>query len=790
MDLKNKQLIKEFAERFISMLPEQLGIDESISGCEVTNMDPYGAGIVPRYIQVRLGGQGANSMTFQPVYWRGSPVIAVGDDVVVDHYRDGDRYEVSTVGGSSGAITPADLFQRVWVYDTSLEMILQYDTITGALGYVALAAEDYILIGPGVYDECITDPVGFPICEIVSGTVTLAPTACQTAVTLIDGSVLKIHKIEFTQNHNGTLYGIRYAGAGEAEAWCDIKITNTNVAGGLIQGVNLNGTGTLRHHGEIWTSSDRSTYSMRLTAAGTLLHWGRVEAYAVNSAYCIRVDAGGVVKHYGDSYMEGTEWAYLVRARVGSDNAQIWAVGNSEIIATNNLAYGVLVDNTGIDNVKVWVIGVLRLTEMGAALEIDANGSGSIIRMHGDIHATTSYNGVGVYVPELGTIYVRGDMFITSTNAVDTNAVNARAGGDIIYNGRIVLNAVNAAIAYGVGADGAGSSIIFHGDLEVTAGPIAGVARGIWASNNADVFWHDGYVETQASVMEDLNQAGGAAVIVSCCEYEHSRVVGTLTLSEGDKANNSGGQALITGGGTIALGGFTLTVPANITAVGGGGAGAVGRVAFWTGANILSSDAGLYWDNVLKRFGVGTTGPSRATHVELSDAVTAAITYGKRLTHITSGVAAALFGAGDEHELEDAGGAKRVASEVVTLWATPAAVGGIPLRRWSAYYGGSIGPGYIGVVSVGSVSNVAKTIIPNGAGDVLHGGRFMYCIYLSPTGLFLSGTIEATAGGGAVDLYNVGANQFTLTVAANGSVTVVRVAGAEVADISILACWL
>lgn len=787
-DIATQDAFGALVETIVSSLGEILGIDETIPGCEVVNLDTFGTGTLPRYITVRLPGQGASGGYQQFVYWRGTPVLTVGDSVTVLHFRAGNRYEVIGMGGSGGASPPADFLLRVWVYDTSAGLLIPYDTITGAFGFAALAAADYVLIGPGVYDECITDPVGLPMCEIVPGTVTLAPSACQTAVTLIDDSLLKIHQIEFTQDFNGTLYGVVYAGAGSAEAWCNVRITNTNAVGGLIQGVNVNGTGTLRHHGEIWTTSARSTYSLRLTAAGTLLHWGRIEAYAVNSAYCIRTDAGGVVKHYGDSYLDGTEWAYLVRARVGSDGAEIWVTGDSEIKATNNLAYGVLVDNTGIDDVEVWVTGVLRLTEMGAALEIDANGSGSIIRMHGDIHATTSYNAVGVYAVELGTIYVRGDMFITSTNAVDTNAVNARGGGTIIYNGRIVLSAVNAGIAYGVGAVDAGTSVIFHGDCEVAAEPVAGVARGVWAANSADMFWHDGYVECSANVMEDLNQGGGATLRVSCCEYEHTKVVGTLTLSEGDKANNSGGQALITGGGTIALAGFTLTVPANITAVGGGGAGAAGRVAFWTGANVLSSDAGLYWDNVNKRLGLGTVNPDRQFHTEVADAVTAAITYGQRLTHITSGGALALFGVGEEHELENAIGNMRTASEVVTLWADPANTLEVPLRRWTTYPGGAAGPGYMGFVTLNDVAGAARTIVPNGAGDVASGATIVY--RLSESGGGVAGNVVMVNNGASVNLYNAGGETCILTVNADGSVSVARSAGTSTYDVALFIVWL
>lgn len=67
--------------------------------------------------------------------------------------------------------------------------------------------------------------------------------------------------------------------------------------------------------------------------------------------------------------------------------------------------------------------------------------------------------------------------------------------------------------------------------------------------------------------------------------------------------------------------------------------------------------------------GIGTTGPDRLLHAEVSDAVTNAITYAQRLSHITSGTAAAGFGVGTEYELEGADGTNLVAGAIEVLWA-------------------------------------------------------------------------------------------------------------------------
>lgn len=75
---------------------------------------------------------------------------------------------------------------------------------------------------------------------------------------------------------------------------------------------------------------------------------------------------------------------------------------------------------------------------------------------------------------------------------------------------------------------------------------------------------------------------------------------GTLARERGGTgvSNSAGSLAFngvtsITGGGTLALGGFTLTAPANGTTVLGGGALASTRIPYGTDANTLTSEAGF-----------------------------------------------------------------------------------------------------------------------------------------------------------------------------------------------------
>jgi hypothetical protein len=66
--------------------------------------------------------------------------------------------------------------------------------------------------------------------------------------------------------------------------------------------------------------------------------------------------------------------------------------------------------------------------------------------------------------------------------------------------------------------------------------------------------------------------------------------------------------------------------------------------------------------------GIKASPPDRLFHVEISDAVTAAVTYAQRLTHITSNPAVAGFGVGIEFELEENDGTNRVAAYIIADW--------------------------------------------------------------------------------------------------------------------------
>jgi hypothetical protein len=121
--------------------------------------------------------------------------------------------------------------------------------------------------------------------------------------------------------------------------------------------------------------------------------------------------------------------------------------------------------------------------------------------------------------------------------------------------------------------------------------------------------------------------------------------------------------------------------------------------------------------------GFGTTSPDRLTHAEVSDAVTAAVTYAMRLSHITSGTAAAGFGTGLEFELEDSGGGMDIAASIEAVWLVPTAGGEKGALQLSVVSGGIVieeflnAPNIVGGYSGNSVTLGKK-------GSTISGGGF------------------------------------------------------------------
>lgn len=87
-----------------------------------------------------------------------------------------------------------------------------------------------------------------------------------------------------------------------------------------------------------------------------------------------------------------------------------------------------------------------------------------------------------------------------------------------------------------------------------------------------------------------------------------------------------------------------------------------------------------------------------------------------------------------------------------------------------------------------SVAGTAVTVIPNGTGDILYDSFWMYTVRGS-SGVTASGSFGLTPGLGTT-LYNSGGNTLAFNIAADGSVTVQRTAGALTYRVALWGIWL
>lgn len=76
-----------------------------------------------------------------------------------------------------------------------------------------------------------------------------------------------------------------------------------------------------------------------------------------------------------------------------------------------------------------------------------------------------------------------------------------------------------------------------------------------------------------------------------------------------------GGNTIISNGGSIVLGGFTVTILESAAAVLNDNTATAGHVGFFSNAYKLDDDSEFFWDNTSKRLGVGNSAPAEKLHV-------------------------------------------------------------------------------------------------------------------------------------------------------------------------------
>ena len=108
----------------------------------------------------------------------------------------------------------------------------------------------------------------------------------------------------------------------------------------------------------------------------------------------------------------------------------------------------------------------------------------------------------------------------------------------------------------------------------------------------------------------DAHPDGTVTSVGLTCQGDAIAIIGTPVTTSGNLGITFQGDTsdYINGEGDLEA--FPNIPQGTIT-----GGGVASRVAFWSGATSLSSDADLYWDNTNDRLGIGTASPSSSLHV-------------------------------------------------------------------------------------------------------------------------------------------------------------------------------
>lgn len=503
LDNKTKRAVGEFLETLFSHGPDIMGVDETIAGCEITDMDAYSTGTTPRYIRVRLqGGDAVAGGYLVDAFWRGGPSLGVGDSCTILHLRDGDRYEVIGAGGSTGVSTFTDVYQHVWVYDVSLGLLKPYTTINAALAYALLAAGDYILIPPGTHDENIILAAGVFVCEQIPGTVEIVATGGAAAVTVPAAGgdyYINIHTIKIERSLNSAAAANGLAAvvcnhvSGVATIFADLYCKNTyNTGDANSMGIRNVDAGDVVYRGKdaewsIYVQSDGDdwgSYGVRSESTGSITGYGTIYTYSPNAgcwAYCIQNRAAAVIEWYGNLKLSCDYDGDMIQLRGGAT-----VILNGDMDGYSNEHIRGVLARDGACTVHIrgkMVLDTLANFAIGIGNSYGGYVSSSVIVFEGIIDVTTAAG---------------------SARGVDISAGTC--------TGEIILLDVDVKV-WGTGNSYGVNNEIINSTITVIDGRIVTTSTG----GNA----------------HDLRQTAGT-LSVYAVQYDTTSIVGVVTLLDGD----------------------------------------------------------------------------------------------------------------------------------------------------------------------------------------------------------------------------------------------------------------
>lgn len=171
-----------------------------------------------------------------------------------------------------------------------------------------------------------------------------------------------------------------------------------------------------------------------------------------------------------------------------------------------------------------------------------------------------------------------------------------------------------------------------------------------------------------------------------------------------------------------------------------------------------------------------------------NDGNTNAIAAMLTLANNSTGTAANGFGSRILWNLESSTTADQNAAALDVLWTDATHATRTTLIRGQST-GNATNTGYFGFWNYSAVSNTAITIIPNATGDVTECITVVYAVSAVTAGDAAGGTCTLEPSD-SFALYSDGTDTLTLAVAADGSVTVQRTAGADTFKVSLWMVWL
>lgn len=588
-----KKEIDWLIEDLFSVTPEVLGIDETITGCIVINLDPYGVGpgTLPRYILVSLRGG-----YHQDVFYRGGlPDMAPGDSLTVIHVREGNRYEVLGPGGATGVIpdpAPIDAEYVVMALDGTLtnERVLtggEGTTLTdgGAGGLATLDWDSYndqfvmMAASGNVPNERVL--VARQWLDLTDG-----GAGGNVSLDFLPDNPARVQSTGVITEY-GTIQAAINASAGGD--WVAVPPGMYTEALTLKDGVPV--TELFRH--TVIIRQTTGTYTVQTTGTGTFLicvhriemdqalenNTGMFAVYANHTSgmftviadlYCrnsiITVNGcaiglgnwnTGSVNHTGDIECLSTGYYFGCYAVRNDSTGTLIGRGDIVVDATDGFAYGIRNNSTGV--LRWW--GDLDVDTWGAdpatRFAIGIRSRGGVTEWHGYMDVRADATGAkGYYASDgAGTAYLEGRIEVwgldDSSYGIFMGAASA-CTTVVTFRGLIDVTNYNLH-AYGSHTDptyGDGT-IWLHADVYVDGWEIT---RGI-SQEGSGITWHqDGGIDTINGLpIHDLYQSAGT-LNISNSRYDRTKTFGVITEMDGDKVGHHKLASVAAGEGASLVG--------------------------------------------------------------------------------------------------------------------------------------------------------------------------------------------------------------------------------------------